>query len=45
MIFQPGMKAIWEGLSTLLATPMSLLVATLVKILKHTLSKQMGLYC
>jgi Mg2+/Co2+ transporter CorB len=44
MIFLPGRKADCMGLMTLLATVVNLLASTLVKILKLTLSKQIGLY-
>jgi hypothetical protein len=45
MMFLPGRKAVWVGLIIFWAMVDSLLVVTLVKILKDTFSKQIGLYC
>jgi hypothetical protein len=44
MIFLPITKVVWEGPITLLATPETRSVNTLVKILKLTFSKQIGMY-
>jgi hypothetical protein len=44
-IYLPGKKADWHGLVILHAIDVSLLASTFVKILKLTLSMQMGLYC
>jgi hypothetical protein len=43
-ILRPGMKAVCEGLIILSATAPTLLVRTLVFVLKLTLSKQIGRY-
>jgi hypothetical protein len=45
IIFLPGMKVVCEGLTTVYATLFILLVATLVKILKLTFNRHIGLYC
>jgi hypothetical protein len=39
------MKAVWVGRTTWLATQISLIVATFVKCLKHTLRRQITLHC
>ena len=45
MMFRPGRKVVCDGLIIFSATLVILLVSTLVKFLKLTLSKHIGLYC
>ena len=45
IIFLPGMKVVCEGLTTVSATLFILLVSSLVKILKLTFNRHIGLYC
>jgi hypothetical protein len=44
IMFLPGRKAVYVGLIIFWATVDNLLVATLVKILKETFNKHIGLY-
>jgi hypothetical protein len=44
-MFLPGRKVVCVGLIIFWATVDNLLVATLVKILKETFNKNIGLYC
>ena len=44
-ILRPCIKAIWVGLTTWSATELTLIVAVLVKILKLTFRRHIGLYC